>query len=143
MGKSLIILALACCVSATVWAGEDPTSLEFARLASRRFMLDNELTLCEYAPKTAVAADVQYPVLTNGLTVVGGYWPAAHYRLRVVRLPAELAFATKEGEVALRFPVRGGGSAATAFRLLRHPERRTPSVGLRDEGRRDAPCGDS
>ena len=90
-----------------VRAGVDPASLEFARLASRRFMLDNELTLCEYAPKTAVAADVQYPVLTNGLTVVGGYWPAAHYRLRVERLPAELAFATKDGAVALRFPVRG------------------------------------
>ncbi len=107
MRRSLIILALACCVSATVWAGADPTTLEFARLASRRFMLDNELTLCEYAPKTAVAADVQYPTLANGLTVVGGYWPAAHYRLRVVCLPAELAFATKEGEVVLRFPVRG------------------------------------
>ena len=90
-----------------VRAGVDAASLEFARLASRRFMLDNELTLCEYAPKTAVAADVQYPVLTNGLTVVGGYWPAAHYCLRVERLPAELAFATKDGAVALRFPVRG------------------------------------
>ena len=70
-------------------------------------MLDNELTLCEYAPRTAVAAQVQYPALTNGLTVVGGYWPAAHYRIRVEKLPAEIAFAAKGGEVAMRFPVTG------------------------------------
>ncbi len=88
-------------------AGVDPTSLEFARVASRRFMLDNELTLCEYAPKTAVAAEVQYPALTNGLTVVGGFWPAAHYRIRVESLPAEIAFATKDGDVKMRFPVQG------------------------------------
>ncbi|MGN0846153.1 MAG: hypothetical protein ACI4RA_02065 [Kiritimatiellia bacterium] len=88
-------------------AGVDPASLEFARVASRRFMLDNELTLCEYAPRTAVAAGVQHPALTNGLTVVGGYWPAAHYRIRVEGLPAEIAFAKRDGEVVLRFPVAG------------------------------------
>ena len=66
------------CGGLALEAGVDPASLEFARLASRRFMLDNELTLCEYAPRTAVAALVPYPVLTNGLTGEGGYWPAAH-----------------------------------------------------------------
>ena len=95
------------CGGLALEAGVDPASLEFARLASRRFMLDNELTLCEYAPRTAVAAHVQYPALTNGLTVVGGYWPAAHYRIRVEKLPAEIAFAAKGGEVAMRFPVTG------------------------------------
>lgn len=88
-------------------AGVDPVSLEFARVASRRFMLDNELTLCEYLPKKTVARTVQHPVLTNGLVVVGGYWPAAHYRAHVASLPAEIAFATKDGEVAMRFPVQG------------------------------------
>ncbi len=84
-----------------------PTNLEFSRLAARRFMLDNELTLCEYLPKSTVASAVQYPVLTNGLKVVGGYWPAAHYRIRVESLPAQIAFATKDGEVKMRFPVEG------------------------------------
>lgn len=90
-------------------AGVDPCSLSFSRVASRRFALDNELTLCEYVPQTAVAADVQHPKLpgTDALTVVGGFWPAAHYRIRVESLPAEIAFATKDGTVQLRFPVEG------------------------------------
>ncbi len=99
-----LLLVLA---AGTLWAGVDPASLAFARLASRRFMLDNELTLCEYLPGKTVARTVQYPALTNGLTVVGGYWPAAHYRAHVTSLPAEIAFATKDGEVAMRFPVEG------------------------------------
>ena len=37
-----LLLVLA---AGTLWAGVDPASLAFARLASRRFMLDNELTL--------------------------------------------------------------------------------------------------
>ena len=107
-GKVRVWVALVgAVVGFAVEAGVDPTQLEFARVASRRFMLDNELTLCEYAPKTAVAKSVQYPQLTNGLTVVGGYWPAAHYQIRVEALPAVIAFATKEGEVKMRFPVDG------------------------------------
>lgn len=98
-----------------VAAGVDPCGLSFSRLASRRFMLDNELPLCEYVPKTAVAAGVQYPKLTNGLTVVGGYWPAAHYCVRVESLPAEIAFATASGEVPLRFPARGADLPAPPF----------------------------
>lgn len=105
-GCAKIVLA-ALLAGGAARAGVDPASLSFARLAARRFMLERELTLCEYAPKTAVAADVAHPALTNGLVVVGGYWPAAHYRLRVVSLPAELAFAERDGTVALRFPVRG------------------------------------
>ena len=91
----------------TACAGVDPTSLEFARIASRRFMLDNELTLCEYLPEKTVARTVQHPVLTNGLVVAGGYWPAAHYRAHVTSLPAEIAFATKDGAVRMRFPAEG------------------------------------
>ncbi|MGN0853126.1 MAG: hypothetical protein ACI4Q3_07090, partial [Kiritimatiellia bacterium] len=80
--------------------------LSFVRLASRRFVLDNELTLCEYKPQTAIARSTQYPVLTNAaLRVVGGYWPAAHYKARVTSLPAEIAFATAAGEVKMRVGV--------------------------------------
>ena len=102
-----LLLALAGLLTLTACAGVDPTSLEFARVASRRFMLDNELTLCAYLPKKTVARTVQHPALTNGLTVVGGYWPAAHYRARIASLPAEIAFATKDGAVQMRFPVEG------------------------------------
>ena len=99
-------------------AAVDPCALTFARLASRRFMLDNELTLCEYRPETAVAATVQHPVLTNGLRVVGGYWPAAHYRARVVSLPAEIAFAQADGTVVWRFRVtEGAGTPEPPFDL--------------------------
>lgn len=108
MSRSTRLLsALACSVALAASAGVDPTSLEFSRLASRRFMLDNEITLCEYLPQRSVARNVQYPPLTNGLVVAGGYWPAAHYRAHVVSLPAEIAFATKDGVAALRFPVQG------------------------------------
>ena len=104
-------------VAGTLWAGMDPCALQFARLASRRFMLDNELTLCEYLPKKTVAATVQHPVLTNGLTVVGGYWPAAHYRARVASLPAEIAFAEKDGTVVARFPAEGADLPEPPFDL--------------------------
>ena len=118
-----------------VRAGVDPASLEFARLASRRFMLDNELTLCEYAPKTAVAADVQYPVLTNGLTVVGGYWPAAHYRLRVERLPAELAFATKDGAVAEKAVLVNGEAYVRVEKdnLMNYPKKVVVDVAVKSD----------
>ena len=96
-------------IAAVAAAAVNPCELEFARLASRRFMLDNELTLCEYRPETAVAESVQYPLLTNGLRVVGGYWPAAHYRAHVASLPAEIAFASADGAVRWRFPVASGG----------------------------------
>ncbi|MGN0853303.1 MAG: hypothetical protein ACI4Q3_07995 [Kiritimatiellia bacterium] len=87
-------------------AALDPCALSFARLASRRFVLDNELTLCAYRPETAVAASVQYPVLTNAaLRVVGGFWPAARYMARVTSLPAEIAFATAAGDVKMRVAV--------------------------------------
>lgn len=102
------VLAFLLCATAA-FSAVDPCGLKFSRLASRRFMLDNELTLCEYRPATAVAASVMHPVLTNaGLRVVGGYWPAAHYRARVDSLPAEIAFATKDGDVAMRFGVDEG-----------------------------------
>jgi len=107
MSRYTSLLAVGLAVVLGAGAGVDPTALEFARVASRRFVLDNELTLCEYRPETAVAPSVLYPPLTNGLTVVGGYWPAAHYRIRVESLPAEIAFATKDGEVVMRFPVEG------------------------------------
>lgn len=101
------VLALALGFAMVAGAGVDPCSLEFSRLASRRLAFDSELTLCEYRPQTAVAKSVQYPPLTNGLTVVGGFWPAAHYQIRVTSLPAEIAFATKDGTPVMRFPVRG------------------------------------
>lgn len=92
--------------SSVVCAAINPCDLSFSRLASRRFVLDNELTLCEYKPMTAVAASVQYPVLTNvPLRVVGGYWPAAHYKAHVTSLPAEIAFATATGDVKMRVAV--------------------------------------
>ena len=92
--------------SSVVCAAINPCDPSFSRLASRRFVLDNELTLCEYKPMTAVAASVQYPVLTNvPLRVVGGYWPAAHYKAHVTSLPAEIAFATATGDVKMRVAV--------------------------------------
>jgi len=105
MSRALVALS-AVAVSLPLLA-VNPCDLKFTRLASRRFVLDNELTLCEYRPNTAVADTLQYPVLTNGLRVVGGYWPAAHYRARVTALPAEIAFATASGDVKWRFPVEG------------------------------------
>lgn len=106
---SSFLLGLLLTCGASVFAALDPCTLDFARLASRRFTLDNELTLCEYRPATAVAATVQYPLLaaqTNTpLRVVGGYWPAAHYRAHVTSLPAEIAFATADGDVKMRFAV--------------------------------------
>ncbi len=103
-----VLSACLAAIAAVAAAAVDPCELEFARVASRRFMLDNELTLCEYRPESAVAESVQYPVLTNGLRVVGGFWPAAHYRARVVSLPAEIAFSSADGAVAWRFPVEAG-----------------------------------
>ena len=106
--KIALLAVAAAIVGGGAVAGVDPCDLYFARLASRRFMLDNELPLCEYNPKTVVAAGVQHPVTTNGLRVVGGYWPVAHYRARVESLPAEIAFAHADGTVVWRFPVEAG-----------------------------------
>lgn len=87
-------------------AATDPCELSFARLGSRRFILDNELTLCEFKSETAIALSLQHPVLTNtALRVVGGFWPAAQYRAHVTSLPAEIAFATATGEVKMRVVV--------------------------------------
>lgn len=105
-----VLLLLVAVVSFVAGAAVDPCELDFARIGSRRFALDGELALCEYLPATAVAKDVQYPIITNAtdrLTVVGAFWPAAHYCAHVEKLPAEIAFATVDGKVPLRFRVEG------------------------------------
>ena len=100
MKKACVVFVL---LGSFILQAVEPWELSFGRIASRRFVLDNELTLCEMKLDTAVAEKVQHPTLTNGLRVVGGFWPAAHYAADVRSLPAEIAFADAAGNVALRF----------------------------------------
>ncbi len=86
-------------------AAVDPTTLEFKLLSSRRFMLDNELTLSELVPGTVVRPSLQNPPIkvhgktspqvkyadgvvsfeadgrsdAEGLVFVGAYFPGIHF----------------------------------------------------------------
>ena len=92
-------------LSAWMVAAVDPTTLEFKLLSSRRFMLDNELTLSEFVPGTVVRPSLQNPLIkvtgknppqvkyadgvvsfeadgrsdAEGLVFVGAYFPGIHF----------------------------------------------------------------
>lgn len=82
---------------------ESPCELKFGRVAGRRFALDNELVLCERAEAASVEGDALYPMLGKDLRLVGGFWPAAHYRIRVTGPSAAIVFTDAAGEEKLRF----------------------------------------
>ena len=56
----VVCLAIAASTCGAAEAKVDPTKLEFKLLATRRFMLDNEVTLSEFVP-----GEVSRPSLQN------------------------------------------------------------------------------
>ena len=111
----VIILSLA---QMAVAAEVGPCDLKFGRVASRRFVLDNELALCEMNESSAVAFGVQHPCVGRNLRVVGGFWPAAHYRIRVTGPGAAIVFADAAGNEQLRFDAPVGEKPPYDFSVL-------------------------
>lgn len=77
----------------------NPCDLRFVRVASRRFVLDNERP---FEPTSLPTSSVAR-LAARGLRAAGGFCPAAHYRVRVTGPAAAIVFADAEGNEKLRF----------------------------------------
>lgn len=89
------------------WEGcavRSPCDLHFSRIASRRFVLDNELPICQWS---AADRNVENKRLSNAgepLHLVGGFLPVGHYQVCVSsNEQAAVVFADDGGRVVMRF----------------------------------------
>ena len=99
---------------------DDPCRLRFERMATRRFVLDNELTLGEYVPETHVA-NVQHPraAFDTNLVQVAGWCPCAHYSADVLSGSARLVFAFPDGAGRMEVLARPGREVSAVGATLK------------------------
>ena len=66
VGEAMMAAAFAVAAGGALHAADvgcDPTKLEFKLLATRRFMLDNEVTLSEFVPGESARPSLQNPLM--------------------------------------------------------------------------------
>lgn len=118
---AIAFAALAALAASSSATPVDPCELRFNRLASRRFVLDNDLTLSEYLPDKVVAS-VQHPpaAFDPSLAWVGAWYPCTHCSADVAAVApgasVKIAAASPDGAVRAVFaakpgePIEGSGS---------------------------------